>query len=39
MKQKFIVETENDKRISHSSVETAIIKEIAPWNIAVREES
>jgi len=38
MMQKFIVEIENEGRISCSSVETAIVKEIAPWNITVREE-
>lgn len=38
MKQKFIVEIENEVQISRSSIETAIAKEIAPWNITVKEE-
>lgn len=38
MKQKFIVETENDTKISRTSISTAIEKEIAPWNIIVREK-
>lgn len=37
MKQKFIVEIENEVRISRSSVETAIAKELAPWSISVKE--
>jgi len=38
MRQKFIVEIENEVKISRSSIETAIAKEIAPWNINVWEE-
>ena len=38
MKQRFIVETENEEKIRRAAVEEAIIKEIAPYNITVREE-
>jgi hypothetical protein len=38
MKQRFIVETENDDRIRRASVEEALIKELAPYNVTVREE-
>jgi len=32
-----MVEIENDALLSRSSVETAIVKELAPWNITVTE--
>ena len=38
MKQRFIVEMENDVKIARAVVEETLIKEIAPWNITVREE-
>jgi hypothetical protein len=38
MKQKFIVETDNDQKISRHDIQEAIAKEIAPWNLNVREE-
>lgn len=38
MKQRFIVETDNDKKILRHDVQEAIAKEIAPWNLNVREE-
>ena len=39
MKQRFIIEIENDTKISRSSVEESIIKEIKPWNVRTWEET
>lgn len=38
MKQRFIVETENDIKICRAAVEEAIIKEIRPWNVRAWEK-
>ncbi len=37
MKQRFIVETNNDKKITPHQISEAIAKEIAPWNLTVKE--
>jgi len=37
MKQRFIVVIEHTKRVPRASIEEAITKEIAPWNVTITE--